>query len=411
MENEKFNVIDLFAGCGGLLEGFKRVGNFNTVACVEWEPAPVLNLVKRLKEKWGYEDAERRVLRFDIQRTAELFHGWEDDPEYGTSCGLDQLVAESGEVDLVIGGPPCQAYSLAGRIRDENGMRDDYRNYLFESYLEVVKRYRPKMIVFENVEGMLSACPGDIPVPDLIRSAFDEAGYQLVDDFRANALLDLTQFGVPQKRKRVILMGLNRETFGIDSIGMVNKFYNSVLPRLRSEPRTVKDAIGDLPKIYPVTPYKINGKQFSHAPCETKVNNHTPRFHNPRDIEIFRELAYDIQTGSNKYKTTAALKELYTAKTGKVSNVHKYYVLRLDEASNTIPAHLYKDGLRHIHPDSKQARSITVREAARLQTFPDDYQFVGSMGDQYKMIGNAVPPQFSYCLAKAIKEVLLLLDQ
>ena len=97
-----------------------------------------------------------------------------------------------------------------------------------------------------------------------------------------------------------------------------------------------------------------------------------------------------------------ALKALYTRETGKISAVHKYYVLRLDQPSNLIPAHLYKDGLRHIHPDPMKARSITVREAAALQTFPLDYEFLGSMGDQYKMIGNAVPPEFATYIADAI---------
>jgi DNA (cytosine-5)-methyltransferase 1 len=93
--------------------------------------------------------------------------------------------------------------------------------------------------------------------------------------------------------------------------------------------------------------------------------------------------------------------------TGRISNIHKYYVLRWDEQSNTIPAHLYKDGMRHIHPDPKQARSITVREAARLQTFADDFEFLGSSGDQYKMIGNAVPSDFAKIVAKAIKELMI----
>ena len=104
---------------------------------------------------------------------------------------------------------------------------------------------------------------------------------------------------------------------------------------------------------------------------------------------------------------TESLKKLYTEVTGRKSNVHKYHVIRWDEPSNLIPAHLYKDGLRHIHPDSAQLRTITVREAARLQTFDDDYVFYGSTGDAYKMIGNAVPPRFSKCLADAVYEVLL----
>ena len=117
-------------------------------------------------------------------------------------------------------------------------------------------------------------------------------------------------------------------------------------------------------------------------------------------------LAEDIETGEKKYTNADKLKELYTQVTGKKSNVHKYYVLRWDEQSNLIPAHLYKDGLRHIHPDSKQARTLTVREAARLQGFPDDYYFIGSQEDKYKMIGNAVPPIFSERLALAIRDLL-----
>ena len=155
------NTIDLFAGCGGLTEGFKQNGKYNTIACVEWDKLPCDALRHRLKTKYDYADADKRVLRFDIQRVSELLNGWNDD-EFGQSNGLDSLVEEhGGTVDLIIGEPPCQAYSVAGRVRDENGMRDDYRNYLFEKYIEVVKHYKPKAFVFENVPGILSAAPGD----------------------------------------------------------------------------------------------------------------------------------------------------------------------------------------------------------------------------------------------------------
>ena len=117
-------------------------------------------------------------------------------------------------------------------------------------------------------------------------------------------------------------------------------------------------------------------------------------------------LAEDIATGDNKYISTTALKELYTTITGKESNIHKFHVLRWNEPSNTIPAHLYKDGLRHIHPDPLQARSITVREAARLQTFADDFEFLGPMMAQYKMIGNAVPSAFATIIADVLKDVI-----
>ena len=117
-------------------------------------------------------------------------------------------------------------------------------------------------------------------------------------------------------------------------------------------------------------------------------------------------LAEDIEKKEFKYTSIEEIKKLYIKKTGKSSAVHKYYVLRRDEPSNLIPAHLYKDGLRHIHPDSKQARTLTVREAAALQTFPNDFVFLGSMTDQYKMIGNAVPPLFAEKVASVVATLL-----
>ena len=136
------------------------------------------------------------------------------------------------------------------------------------------------------------------------------------------------------------------------------------------------------------------------------MKNHDPRYSSKRDIDIFKILTEDIEKKEFKYISTESLKELYTRFTGKESNIHKYHVLRWDEPSNTIPAHLNKDGLRHIHPDSKQARTITVREAARLQTFPDDYEFISNMSSNYKMIGNAVPPMMAKIIAECINDLL-----
>lgn len=397
--------IDLFAGCGGLMDGFEQSGKYRTLACVEWEKAPCNNLAKRLKDKWKYKNSDEMVMRFDIQRTDELFAGW-DDPEYGKSCGLDKIVRESGGLDLIIGGPPCQAYSIAGRIRDTNGMRDDYRNYLFESYIKVVKKYKPKAFVFENVPGLLSAKPGGFPIIDKIKHAFNEAGYAVVSDFK-DALLEFTEYGIPQRRNRIIILGLSKEVYGDNTEAMLEKFYSEILPKHKCRRKTVKEAIGDLPALYPLLyPTVINGQKCSHSVAKCNIPNHNPRWHNKRDIETFRLLAQDIETGENKYLSTDALRKLYEESTGHTSTVHKYYVLRWYEPSNLIPAHLYKDGLRHIHPDSDQARSITVREAARLQTFADDYEFIGSTMDQYKMIGNAVPPAMSKILAECVYELL-----
>ncbi|WP_314407216.1 DNA cytosine methyltransferase [uncultured Gemella sp.] len=406
----KIKSIDLFAGCGGLMDGFEQSGFYKTLAAVEWEKAPCENLKIRLKDKWKYHNSEEIVMQFDIQRTDELFEGWNED-KYGTSKGLDYIVNKNSGIDVIIGGPPCQAYSIAGRVRDENGMKDDYRNYLFESYLKVVKKYSPKLFVFENVPGLLSAKPGDRNIVDIIKEQFEEAGYSILEDLK-NAIIDFTEYGVPQNRKRIIIVGLNKSYF-YNSDEILKEFYETILPKYKwTRKTTVKDAISDLPKLFPLNhDIKFNGRRTSYTLPEPFIQNHVARWHSERDKKVFELLTTDIESGRNEYVSTEKLKELYMQITGKNSNVHKYYVLRWDKPSNLIPAHLYKDGLRHIHPDSSQLRTLTVREAARLQTFPDDYIFYGSNTETYKMIGNAVPPLFSKKLALALKEFLDKYDQ
>ena len=349
-------------------------------------------------------------MQFDIQRTDELFEGWNEE-KYGASKGLDYIVNKNSGIDIIIGGPPCQAYSIAGRVRDENGMKDDYRNYLFESYLKVVKKYSPKLFVFENVPGLLSAKPGDRNIVDIIKEQFEEASYSILEDLK-NAIIDFTEYGVPQNRKRIIIVGLNKLYFD-NSDEILKEFYEIILPKYKSSRKTtVKDAISDLPKLFPLDhDIKFNGRRTSYTLPEPFIQNQVARWHSERDKKVFKLLTTDIESGRNEYVSTEKLKELYMQITGKNSNVHKYYVLRWDKPSNLIPAHLYKDGLRHIHPDSSQLRTLTVREAARLQTFPDDYVFYGSNTETYKMIGNAVPPLFSKKLALALKKFLDKYDQ
>lgn len=400
--SKKLRTIDLFSGCGGLTEGFEASGLFSTIGAVEWDKPSLDTLVKRLETKWSYRNAKSLAFHFDMQRTKELLEGWDKDKEYGSGEGLKKLVRRAGgNVDIVVGGPPCQAYSIAGRVRDANGMRNDYRNYLFETYLEVVREFKPKAFVFENVLGMLSARPNGILITELIKNAFRAIGYDIIEDLK-DAAVDVSEYGVPQYRKRLVIVGLSRRFFGNDTKSVLSDFYSNILPSYKKPIKTIADAILDLPKIKPV-----RGKNHSHEQVgSVSMKNHVPRYHNPRDVEIFRELALDAQRTKKKYGSIDDLKKLYTEKTGKTSSIHKYYVLNTDKPSNTIVAHLHKDGLRHIHPDAKQARSITVREAARLQSFPDDFEFLGGMGDQYKMIGNAVPPLFAKAVSLSLAEVI-----
>lgn len=399
---KKIKFIDLFAGCGGLFDGFMQSGMYEPVASVEWEKAPVEVLKNRLKTKWNVEDPDKEVIRFDIQREEELFNGF-DDPEYGKHIGLDSLVDEKKGIDIVIGGPPCQAYSVAGR--NAGRMKGDYRNYLFEHYISVIKRYQPKLFVFENVPGMLSAMPDGTPITDLIRRDLSKTGYEIINNIKDFALIDMSQYGIPQTRKRVILIGVRKDAFENPQEVLRDFYENYLYPFKTDKVKTVKDAIGDLQSWHPVKPYKENGKNIAYeSEGDSDLSWQIPRYQNERDINVFKTLAEDIESGENKYQSTDNLIKLYEQTTGKKTSVHKYHVLRKDEPSTTILAHLHKDGFRFIHYDSKQARTITVREAARIQTFADDFEFPCSMGAAYKMIGNAVPSEFARILSVAIQE-------
>lgn len=408
---QKIKYLDLFAGCGGLSDGFLQTGLFEEVAAVEWLKPQVDTLRNRLAKKWGISNAEQSVLHFDIQREEELFAGWENDDTFGSGIGLDKLIEDANGIDIVIGGPPCQAYSIAGRVRDENGMVNDYRNYLFEHYLNVVHRYQPKLFVFENVPGMLSAKPGagDVYVTDLVRKGFENIGYEIIDNLK-EAIVNAADFGVPQNRKRVIIIGVRKDLNNLENERqeIVKSFYRHYLNKLKVEKvRTVEEAISDLQKFKPIlSDYK---KKIAYEPIENsgvELNWHMPRYHSERDKSIFEMLAKDIEDGTNLYTNSKEISKLYEEKVGSKSPIHRYHVLRRHQPSTTIIAHLHKDGNRFIHYDSKQSRTLTPREAARLQSFDDDFEFLGARGAVYQMIGNAVPPLLAKKIALAVQSVM-----
>jgi DNA (cytosine-5)-methyltransferase 1 len=411
-KNSKLTFIDLFAGCGGLSEGFLQSGNFEALAHVEWETPMVNTLRNRLVEKWGHseEDAAKRVVHFDIQKTNELINGnWNDETKklYSktnhseiVSNGLKGIIGKQ-KVNLIIGGPPCQAYSIAGRAQDKNSMKDDYRNYLFESFVKVVDEFQPEVFVFENVPGLLSASPGGIPVTDRIFEAFKQIGYEIrKPDQLKKSIYTASELGVPQKRNRVIIIGV-RTTSKLDLETLYTEL-DSLKKKLK--PKNVFDAIGHLPKYQPLKiQNKTNGKNVSHKLIgESVVQFHDARFHNERDVSVFKKwLKEDMNKNTSQNKIA-----FYNDLMGKNSNHAKYRNLEWDKPSPTIVAHLYKDGLMFIHPDEQQARTITVKEAALLQSFPDDFEFIGSQGFAFKMIGNAVPPEMAKNIASAISQKL-----
>ena len=399
MSNKKFTFIDLFAGCGGLSEGFYKEG-FKSLTHVEIDKHACKTLRTRMSH-YGYPENEISVIEEDIK-----------------SENIIELIeneTKSKEVDLVIGGPPCQSFSTLGRAKDGNGMSDDPRNYLFESYEKVLDHFKPKLFVFENVTGLLTAKLGKGKTIDLILKRLGQ-NYNLIKDPN-EMVLNSVEYGVPQIRKRVILIGVRKD------INMKPKeVYNNIIkthyvPGANDTEKkgklkfvSVKEAIGDLPEIKPgeglkLTTHKIeNWNPFLKRIRDKKANSiqdHVSRTHNETDRLRYKEMSKNKWTFKELLEKKPSLNHIKQ----RVFN-NSYVVQFWDKPSRTIIAHLYKDGNQFIHPDHKQERTLTPREAARLQSFPDNFVFEGSRTQQYKQIGNAVPPLMAEAIAKSIKTTL-----
>ena len=409
---KKYTFIDLFAGCGGLTEGFLQTERYDALAHVEWEMPMIETLRHRLTQAWNVSEeiAKRDVICFDIQKTDELINGhWSEDSinkygKYNHECimqhGLKGLVGNK-HVDLIIGGPPCQAYSIHGRATDKNSMQDDYRNYLFESFCKVVDAFKPDVFVFENVRGLLSAKPGGRHVTERIYEAFDKIGYEIrTPDKLSSALYDASDFQVAQVRPRVIILGIKK-----GSILNLDDLYSAIsAERSMGNKKTVAEEIGDLPKLFPLDkPIKIGRLTHSHQlNPDNQITQHEARNHGERERQIF----YEWVVNDMNHISHQAMIDYYIQKTGHRTLYQKYKSLEWNKPAHTIVAHLSKDGYMFIHPDPEQQRSITIREAACLQSFPRDFEFVASTPYCYKMIGNAVPVKFAKGIATGIYKVL-----
>lgn len=410
------NFIDLFAGAGGLSEGFVRAG-YEPIAHVEIDEAACFSLKTRsayhyLKQNNQF-DFYIDYLRGDINRK-ELYSnipdhilesvvhkpiGVETNAEIFST--IDRRLPESKEVDLIIGGPPCQAYSLIGRACSKEGMRKDPRNYLFVQYANYLERYSPKLFVFENVLGLKSAAKGAYLAN--MERLFNKKGYK-IHVFTVKA----ENFGVLQQRRRLIIIGW-KDDF-IPNLPDLDNYHSGITGQ-------VSDLLDDLPYLQAgqgvdkFATYRTDSTVYlhnSHIRNGIKeLTQHIARPHTEQDKEIYRIAINKWEDSKERLNYNDLDDRLKTHKNRKAFT-DRFKVVASDlVASQTVVAHIAKDGHYYIHPDIEQNRSISVREAARLQSFPDDFYFEGvkegaNRTAAFKQIGNAVPPLMGELIARQL---------
>lgn len=374
----EYDFIDLFCGAGGLSVGLEQVG-FKPIIAVDKDESSLLTY--RFNRPWLSAES---LINEDIRNLTDK--------------------AVFPHVPLVVGGPPCQGFSVANKQRKEH----DERNELYKFYVHAVNQAKPFLFLMENVEGILK-------LYDEIKSDFENIGYTTCEPL----VLSPKEFGLPQSRKRAFILGI-RSDFSVRASELFAVFKNTVCAQQRTECYTLWDAIGDMPVLKAKTKknatyvesaewgYTFSGLTEFESEYAHLVNlgldnplpllNHRSKFNNDRDIQIYELLKQGEKSDAesiqdiNPYKNRADIFK------------DKFDKLKADEPCKAITAHMYYDCNMYIHP--YQARGLSPREAARVQGFPDDYMFLGSPNEWYRQIGNAVSPLVARILGKGLKEVL-----
>lgn len=368
-----YKFVDLFAGCGGLSLGLQQAG---------FTPWFVNEIVEQFCNtyKFNHNLSDEHYYVGDI---AEL------------NLHLDDYKEILSDITLVCGGPPCQGFSMANRQR----ILDDPRNSLYEQYLIFLRNIRPKFFVMENVKGMMNK------IEEIKQNFKEYLGEEYQFDY---ALLKAQDYGTPQNRERFIMIG-NR-------VGVSPHLIFEEIFKHKREPFVLKDALEGLPSLIAKKEKGSKGIECAESgftECDftyihndfykfingdreiTKLYNHKNRYNNERDIEIYRRLPQ----GANSFHESIADIMPYKRRNGIFKD--KYFKLDETQICKTITSHMRFDCNMYIHP--WDARGLSPREAARLQTFPDDYVIKGSQNMWYAQIGNAVPVK----LAKAIGDGIM----
>lgn len=408
-KRNNYTIIDLFAGAGGLSEGFVQAG-FCPIAHVEMDKDACNTLRTRccfhylrtnnllnIYYKYLKGEITRESLYESVpaEVTNAVINVEISDDTINETFDKIKLLAKGRKIDMIIGGPPCQAYSLLGRHRKE--MENDPRTLLYLQYGKFLEEFSPKGFVFENVPGLLSAKKGEHFLN--LQAYFNELGYKV--HFK---MLNASDYGVLQDRRRIIIVGWHKDNdMGYPNIEKI------------STSAVINDIFGDLPQlkageIEMVSSYKKENNSYLResgirVDDEKFVTQNITRPVNANDASIY---AYAIKLWDSKQvrvKYTDLPLELRTQK-NEDSFLDRFKVVNGKGKAHTVVAHLAKDGHYYIHPSLSVCRSISVREAARMQSFPDNFCFEGSRSAMFKQIGNAVPVLMAKRIAESIKKQL-----
>ncbi len=435
--------VDLFAGCGGISEGFTNAG-FSVAAYLEKDASACSTLRTRImfrqlrrvrKLDWYHQYFRGEITREEICRKfpeiSDLLECQTLEKEFGKHRYADLIsairvslkVQGIKRAQVLLGGPPCQAYSLAGRSRDPDRMEGDERHFLYQHYLDVLADLQPDFFVLENVPGLLTA---KTEGTDIFQKMLDdfakiEPSYEVApsyEEFRSNPrgyLVDSSKFHVPQRRRRVLLIGFRRGL--LKQYPSVSEVFRRLKRRETDTVLDVADAIGDLPMLKPgeggdhwfgayIRNENLKKYQFAMRTLSAGVCNHRARSHMSSDLDRYKFFIEHHKNGEGR----ATLEDLKKERPDLMPDhkhidkfIDRFKVQYYNQPCSTVMSHIAKDGHYYIHPDVHQCRSFTVREAARCQSFPDNFKFEGPRTDQFKQVGNAVPP----LMAQAIAGVLL----
>lgn len=423
MAEKQYTFIDLFAGAGGLSEGFIRAG-FTPIAHIEMDKHACDTLKTRTCYHYLKNNNLLNVYESYLREKKEKEDGsklWNQVPEKIVQAVIQAAIGEDTintlfekvdklrvgkNIDLIIGGPPCQAYSIAGRARKGKEMENDPRNELYKFYIMFLKKYKPKMFVFENVLGIISAKRGE-PFKDL-KESIKEAGYKM--DLK---VLKASDYGVLQNRQRVIIVGWREE--------LTHLHYPDLEP-VKDKYEVLKDLFSDLParkagegSMTGVVGYIKDIKEMQYLE-KSKIRGemnfttqHLVRPLNDNDRQIYL-MASDLFIKEGKRLQYRNIPKEYQKHKNTERFQNRFQVVNPYGNSHTVVAHIAMDGHYYIYPNLKptleNVRSISVREAARLQSFPDDFYFEGSRSAALKQIGNAVPVVLAETIAKGVLNII-----